>query len=110
VITLVDYDWDPDLHAIWHESPGIPTPPPCLATDPNDMRKDLLSKVDSAGYEPQGSPLIECLFYPNLDSLSGFKWTGPNPLSISTQASDIFLHMSALLFPKEVNWIEFLFV
>jgi hypothetical protein len=45
VITLVDYDWDPDLHAIWHESPGIPTPPPCLATDPNDMRKDLLSKV-----------------------------------------------------------------
>ena len=45
-----------------------------------------------------------------LNSLSGFKWTGPDPLSISTQANDIFLHTSALLFPKEVRWIEFRFV
>jgi hypothetical protein len=53
---------------------------------------------------------IECHFYPDLDSLSGFKWTGPDPLSNSTRASDISLHMSALLFPKEVQWIEFRFV
>jgi phage tail protein X len=26
---------------------------------------------------------------------------------MSTQASDLFLHMSALAFPKEVLWIEF---
>jgi hypothetical protein len=31
-------------------------------------------------------------------------------VSISTQASDIFLYMSALLFPKKVHWIEFRFV
>ncbi|KAL2699646.1 hypothetical protein AAEP93_009621 [Penicillium crustosum] len=105
-----DYDLDLDLHAIWHESSGIPTPPPCLATDPNDLWQDFLGKVDPARCETPGSSLIECLFYPNIDSLSGFKWTGPDPLSTSTQASDIFLHMSALLFPKDVHWIEFRFV
>ena len=108
MLTLVDYDLDLDLHAIWHESSGIPTPPPCLATDPDDPRQ-VLNKVDPAGYEAQGSSLIECLFYPNRDSLPGFKWTGSDPLSISTQASDIFLYMSALLFPKDVHWIEFRF-
>ncbi|CAG8431802.1 unnamed protein product [Penicillium salamii] len=105
-----DYDLDLDLHAIWHESSSIPTPPPCLATDPNDLWQDLLGKDDHAEYETQGPFLIECLFYTNLDSLSSFKWTGPDPLSISTQASDIFLYMSALLFPNEVHWIEFRFV
>jgi hypothetical protein len=50
---------------------------------------------------------IEILSTATLDSLSGFKWTGPDPLSNSTRACDIFLHMSALLFPKEVQWIEF---
>jgi hypothetical protein len=88
----------------------MPTPPPCLATDPNDLWQDLLGKDDPAEYETQGSSLIECLFYANLHSLSGFKWTGPDPLSISTQASNIFLYMSALPFPKDVHWIEFRFV
>jgi hypothetical protein len=100
---------DLDLHAIWHEFSGIPTPPPCLASDPDGPRH-VLDEVDLAGYEPQGPSVIECLFYPDLDSLSGFKWTGPDPLSSSTQASDIFLYVSALLFPKEVHWIEFRFV
>ena len=107
---LVDYDLDIGLHAIWHGSSGIPTPPPCLATDPNDLWQDFLGKDDPAEHETQEPSLIECLFYPNFDSLSGFKWTGPYTLSNSTQASDIFLHMSALLFPKEVHWIEFRFV
>ncbi|KAI1829133.1 hypothetical protein DTO027I6_9951 [Penicillium roqueforti] len=104
-----DYDLDLDLHAIWHESSGIPTPPPCLASDLDGPRQTL-NKVGLAGYERQGPSVIECLFYPDLDSPSGFKWTGPDPLSISTQASDIFLNMSTLLFPTEVHWIEFRFV
>ncbi|KAI1829357.1 hypothetical protein DTO027I6_9776 [Penicillium roqueforti] len=97
------YDLDLDLHAIWREFSGIPTPPPCLATDPNDLWQDILGEFEPAGYKTQEFPLIECLFYPDLDSLSGFKWTGPDLLSKSTRASDNFLHMSALLFPKEVN-------
>lgn len=101
---------DLDLHAIWHESSGIPTPPPCLATDSNDLWQDSFGKDDPAEYEIQEHSLIECIFYSTLDSLSRFKWTGPDPLSNSTRASDIFLHMSALLFPKEVHWIEFRFV
>ena len=107
---LIDHDLDLDLHAIWHESSGIPTPPPCLSTDPNGLWQDSFGKDDPAEYETQGSSLIECLFYPDLDRLSGYKWTGPDPLSNSTRASDIFLHISALLFPKEVHWIEFRFV
>ncbi|KAI1828800.1 hypothetical protein DTO027I6_10252 [Penicillium roqueforti] len=105
-----DYDLDLDLHAIWHESSGIPTPPPCLSTDPNGLWQDSFGKDDPAEYETQEPSLIECLFYLNPDSLSGFKWTGPDPLTNSTRANDIFLHMSALLFPKEVHWIEFRFV
>ncbi|KAI3182847.1 hypothetical protein DTO027I6_10109 [Penicillium roqueforti] len=97
-----------DLHAIWHESSSIPTPPPCPGSDPDDPRQ-VLNKVDLAEDEGQGPSVIECLFYPDLDSLSGFKWTGPDPLSISTQSSDIFLYMSALPFPTEVHWIEFRF-
>ncbi|CAG8179713.1 unnamed protein product [Penicillium nalgiovense] len=105
-----DYDLDLDLHAIWHESSSIPTPPPCLATDPNDLWQDSFGKDDPAEYENQEPSLIECPFYPTLDRLSGFEWTGPDPLTNSTRANDIFLHMSALLFPKEVHWIEFRFV
>jgi hypothetical protein len=37
----------------------------------------------------QEPSLIECLFYPNLDSLSGFKWTGPDYLANSTRAKEI---------------------
>jgi hypothetical protein len=62
MLTLLDYDLDLDLHAIWHESSSIPTPPPCLATDPNDLWQGLLGKDDHAEYETQGSSLIECLF------------------------------------------------
>ncbi|CAG8059571.1 unnamed protein product [Penicillium nalgiovense] len=70
----------------------------------------LFGNDDPAEYETQEPSLIECLFYPNLDSLTRFKWTGPDPLFNSTQASDIFVHLSAFLFPKEVQWIEFRFV
>jgi hypothetical protein len=68
---LIDYDLDLDLHAIWHESSGIPTLPPCLATEPNDLWQDSFGKDDPAEYETQEPSLIECLSYPNLDSLSG---------------------------------------
>ncbi|KAK9846762.1 hypothetical protein MYU51_001307 [Penicillium brevicompactum] len=36
-----DCDLDLDLHAIWQESSGIPTPPPSRATDSNNSRQIL---------------------------------------------------------------------
>lgn len=108
MLIIVDYDLDLDLYAIWHKSSSIPTPPPYLAINPDDPRQ-ILNKVDPIGYEAQGPSLIECLFYPNRDKLLAFKQTGLDPLSISTQASDIFLYILALLFPKEVHLIEFRF-
>jgi len=107
VLKLVDFDLDLDLHAIWQESSGIPTPPPCLANDPGYPRQVLSDEGEPAGYETSGSSLFECIFHPTCDKLSAFKWTGPDPLSMSTQASDMFVHMSALALPKEVQWIEF---
>ncbi|OQE10141.1 hypothetical protein PENFLA_c090G05285 [Penicillium flavigenum] len=76
-----------------------------LTTDKSILweRRIVLGKFEPAGYKTQESSFIECLFYPTLDSLSGLKWTVPDPLSNSTRASDIFLYMSVLLFPKEVH-------
>ncbi|CAG8150935.1 unnamed protein product [Penicillium salamii] len=107
VLILVDCDLDLDLHAIWQESSGIPTPPPCLATDFEHPRQILSDESEPAGYETSGSPLIECFFHLTYDKLSAFKWTGPDPLSMSTQASELFLYMSAFVFPNEVHWVDF---
>ncbi|CAG8074804.1 unnamed protein product [Penicillium salamii] len=107
VLMLADCDLDLDLHAIWQESSGIPTPPPCLATDFEHPRRILSDESGPAGYDTSGSSLIECLFYPTCDKLPAFKWMGPDPLSMSTQASDMFFYMSAVAFPKEVHWVEF---
>lgn len=110
VLKLVDCDLDLDLHAIWPESSDIPTPPPCLATDSDNPRRILSDGGEPAGCETSGSSLIECLFHPTYDKLSAFKWTGPDPLSMFAQASDMFLYISAFAFPEEVQWIEFRFV
>jgi hypothetical protein len=106
-LILADRDWDLDLHTIWQDSSGIPTPPPCRATDSNNSRQILSDAVEPAGYETSGSSLIEFIFHPTYDKLSAFKWTGPDPLSMSTQASELFLYMSAFAFPNEVHWVEF---
>lgn len=107
VLILADCDLDLELHAIWQKCSGIPTPPPCRATDSNNSRQILSDAGEPVGYETSGSSLIECFFHPTCDNLSAFKWTGPDPLSMSTQASDLFLHMSAFAFPKEVHWVDF---
>ncbi|CAG8131809.1 unnamed protein product, partial [Penicillium salamii] len=104
---LADCDLDLDLHAIWQESSGIPTPPPCLATDSDNPRQIVSDAGEPAGYDTLGLSLIECLFHPTYDKLLAFKWTGPDPLSMSTQASDLFFCMSAFTFPNEVHWVEF---
>ncbi|KAI3219613.1 hypothetical protein DTO012A7_9703 [Penicillium roqueforti] len=97
---------DLDLHAIWQECSGIPTPPPCLATDSENSRQIPSDEGEPAGDETSGSSVIECLFHPTYEKLSAFRWTGPDPLSMSTQASDLFLYMSAFAFSNEVHWVE----
>jgi hypothetical protein len=51
--------------------------------------------------------LVDCVFYPNYESQQSFPWTGPNPLSPSTQAEDIFVYLSFFLLSEEVYWAEF---
>jgi hypothetical protein len=81
-------------------------PPPCLATDPGKARQISSDEGEPAGYEAQGSSVIECFLHPTYDKLPAFKWMGPDPLSMSTQVSDMFFYMSAFAFPIEVHGIE----
>jgi hypothetical protein len=98
--------FDLDLHVIWQESSGILRPPPCLTTDHASSGLDSLDLADPAGYEAQGSSLVKCFFHPNGEDSSGFEWTGPDPLSVSTQSDDIFRFVS-LFFTKEIDWVGF---
>jgi hypothetical protein len=50
---------------------------------------------------------VKCFFHPNREDLSGFEWTGPDPLSALTQSEDIFLFMSAFFLAEEIYWVEF---
>ncbi|CRL27393.1 unnamed protein product [Penicillium camemberti] len=68
----------------------------------------ILSDVgEPVGYKTLGSSLIEYLFHPIYKKLLAFKWIGPDPLSISTQASDLFFYMLAFTFSNKVHWVEF---
>ncbi|KAJ9482781.1 hypothetical protein VN97_g10642 [Penicillium thymicola] len=83
----------------------------CLPGHPRRVVRGHRSSAELSRSLPLGpSSLIECLFHPTYDKPLAFKWTGPDPLSMSTQASDLFLYMSAFAFPSEVHWIEFLLV
>ena len=100
-----DYDLDLGLHTIWRESSCIPTPPPCLAADQDDPGLVPPDIAESTRYESQELALVECLFRPN-ENGSGFKWTGPDPLSLSTRPDDLFIYMSAFFLSEEVYWME----
>jgi hypothetical protein len=102
----LDIDFDLDLHAIWRESSFIPAPPPCLCADKEDIGLDCPNGLKCVAHEGQGSSLVECFFHPDYDNQSGFKWTGPDPLSLATQADDLFLYMSAFFLFEEVFWVE----
>ena len=99
---------DLDPHAIWQECYEIPTSPPCLANDLTDPRHILSNEGAHRGrYEFRGYSLIEGFSHTNHDNLSGFKWTGLDPLSISSQTSHNFLYVSAFIFSEEVHCIDF---
>ncbi|KAJ5117620.1 hypothetical protein N7448_011252 [Penicillium atrosanguineum] len=101
-------DFDLELHAIRRESSGIQTtPPPCLTTDRASSGLASLDLAAPAGYEEQGPSLVKHFFHSNREDLSGFEWTGPDPLSVSTQSEDIFRFMSGFLLTEEIHWVEF---
>jgi hypothetical protein len=99
--------FDLDLHVISQESSGILRPPPCLITDRASSGLASLDLADPAGYEAQGSSFVKCFFHPNREDPSGFEWTGPDPLSVSTQSEDIFRFVSVNFLTKEIHWVEF---
>ncbi|KAJ5982582.1 hypothetical protein N7451_012682 [Penicillium sp. IBT 35674x] len=98
-------DFDLDLHAIWRESSGIPTPPPCLATDHGYHDFDRLRHFVRNDAPPP--LLVECCFHLGLDHAPGFNWTGPDPLALSTQPEDLFLHLSEFCLSEQIHWVEF---
>ncbi|KAJ5982641.1 hypothetical protein N7451_012741 [Penicillium sp. IBT 35674x] len=105
VLKVSESDFDIDLHAIWRESSGIPTPPPCLDTDHGyhdfDRRRHFVRN------DAPPPLLVECFFHLGLDDAPGFHWTGPDPLALSTQPEDLFLHLSAFGLSEQIHWMEF---
>lgn len=73
----------------------------------HDDRLYFPNVAERAKYEVQRPLLVECFFHPDHESQSGFKWTGPDPLAISTVADDLFLYMSAFYLSIDVYWVEF---
>ncbi|CAG8140906.1 unnamed protein product [Penicillium nalgiovense] len=102
----LEHDFDLDVYAIWRESSCIPTPAPSLAAD-YDVWLGFFNVAEPAAYEAQGHHLVECFFHPNQENQSGFKWTGPDPLSFSTLADDLFLYLSTFFLAEEVYRVEF---
>ncbi|CAG8906658.1 unnamed protein product [Penicillium salamii] len=76
VLNLVECDLDLDLHAIWQESSGIPTPPPCLATDHEQPRQIFSDESEPTGYAVSRPSSIESFLLPTHDNdkLPVFQW------------------------------------
>ncbi|CAI7613186.1 unnamed protein product [Penicillium viridicatum] len=106
MLTPPDNDFDLDLDEIWRHSSRLSTPAPTLAVN-HDDRLDFPNAAERATYEAQRPLLVECLFHPDHESQSGFEWTGPDPLAISTLADDLFLYLSAFYISIDVYWVEF---
>lgn len=100
-ITL-DNDFDLNILAIWGESSSIQAPAPCLSAGNEDFGLDFPNVAKPVSYEAQGPLLVECFFHRNHEDQSGFKWTGPDPLSISTLARPLHLNVSILSFRGDV--------
>ncbi|KAJ5720251.1 uncharacterized protein N7483_008185 [Penicillium malachiteum] len=96
-----DCQLDLDVEALWKDFPDAPTPPPCLAT------ADTTPHYNSTAISPNPRPEIEYILFSIPESKHGFYWFGPDPLAPDTCAADIFSHISAFTFMREVVWIEF---
>jgi hypothetical protein len=103
----LDFVSDDDIHAAWQESSNVPAVPPCLATDRRGLKQNPFNLSGASISEVYGLSLVDCVFYPNHESHQSFPWTGPDPLSPSTRAEEIFGYLSAFLLSKEVYWVEF---
>jgi hypothetical protein len=80
---------------------------PCLATDRSQARQASINLSDASSSGIYGLSLVDCVFYPNHENQQSFPWTGPDPLSPSTKAEDLFVCFSAFLLSEEVYWVEF---
>ncbi|CAG7976694.1 unnamed protein product [Penicillium salamii] len=103
----LDNDFDLSILEIRPESSPISAPVPALSADNEDAGLDSPNVAGHGAHEAQGPLLVQCFFHSNYEDQSGFKWTGPHPLSISTRADDLFLYISAHSPSEEVYWVEF---
>ncbi|CAG8056325.1 unnamed protein product [Penicillium salamii] len=103
----LDNYFDLSIRELRRESSPISAPVLSLYADNEDVGLDLPNVAEPGAHEAQGPLSVECFFHSNYEDQSGFKWTGPHPLSISTLADDLFLYISAYFPSEEVYWIEF---
>jgi hypothetical protein len=102
----LDNNFDLNIHEIRRESSPIPAPAPSLSECGDDAGPDFPNLADPGTHEAQVPLSVECFFHCNHEDHSGFRWTGPHPLSTSTLADDLFLYISAFFPSDEVYWVE----
>lgn len=103
----LDDDPDLNLYTIWRKSSCILAPTPCLSINHDDVRLEYPNVAKDVAHETQRPFLVEHFFHPNQENQLAFKRTSPDPLSVSTLANYLFLHMSGFFICDEVYWIEF---
>ena len=103
----LDNHFDLSIHEIRREPSPISAPVPSLSADNEDAGLYFPNVAEPRAHEAQGSLSVECFFHRNYEDQSGFRWTGPHPLSISTLPDDLFLYVSAYFPSDEVYWVEF---
>ncbi|CAG7915979.1 unnamed protein product [Penicillium olsonii] len=100
-----DCHLDLDIATLWMEFPDMPTPPPVLPACHGSLCHlpcFPLSTETTIGHLPR----IEYCFYPSFDSVYFLDWTGPDILSPSTCADDIFFHLSTFHLLNKVDWAD----
>ncbi|KAJ6115471.1 hypothetical protein N7486_001249 [Penicillium sp. IBT 16267x] len=101
-----DYDLEFELDGICQDFYDIVASPPKLSTEHYLPGQASWEVPKLTGYKTQRPCRVEYYFQTNKEELLALRWTAPDPLCVSTQASDIFLYLSKV-FLLEASWVEF---
>ena len=88
------------VEALWSDFTNSRTPPPYSASAQGWR---AWSGVHRSTFL---TPLIDCIFYPSLESGCSISWPGPDLMSCKTRADDIFFYITGCLTLVSPNWID----
>ncbi|KAJ6126136.1 hypothetical protein N7471_010629 [Penicillium samsonianum] len=98
---------DFDHAALWTRLLDVHEPPSVLSTGHESLYLDNISRFPLSTERPiDPLPIIEGYFCPSSDSGYFLKWTGPDLLSSSTSADDVFHYLSKFYLSEKSDWAD----